>query len=71
MKTKEQTIEDASALINQHLDSVRNTNKKYLLYYAGFINNINSHFFPLLSDEELKTFKKEYAELVNRCFPEL
>ena len=66
-----QTIEDANALTNRYLDSVRNTHKKYRLYYAGFINNINSHFFPLLNEEELKTFKKEYAELVNRCFPEL
>lgn len=68
-KVPEDFIEDTKAIIDRYLGYVTKAHRKQRSFYFGFAQCINGRFFPLLSEEELVSFRKEYEELVNRLFP--
>jgi len=64
-------IHDAEHIISSYIDKVEDEFRSKGHSYRGFIGNINKHWFPLLSDEEIDDFKNRYTETVNRLFPKL
>jgi len=67
-KFQENFVEDTTAIINRHLGYVTKAHQTQRSLYIGFVHCIDNIHFPLLSEEELITFRKEYEELVNRLF---
>lgn len=65
----EDFVEDTRAIMERHLDGIRNRHKTNRSFCIGFISFINELHFPLLSNEELTSFRKEFEELTNRLFP--
>lgn len=68
-KVPENFVEDTKAIIDRYLGYVTKAHRTQRSFYIGFVHCINDRFFPLLSEEELIAFRKEYEELVNRLFP--
>lgn len=63
-------VEDTRAMIDRYLNDMKETQRSQRSFRHGFLTSrINEHVFPLLSPEELSTFKSEYEDLLNRLFP--
>lgn len=68
-KVPENFVEDTEAIVSRYLGYVTKAHNTQRSFYIGFSHCIDNRHFPLLSEEELITFRNEYEELVNRLFP--
>lgn len=63
-------VENTRAIIDRYLHEMKEFYRSQRSFRHGFLTSrINEHVFPLLSKEELDTFKLEYEELLNKLSP--
>ncbi len=62
-------VENTSAIIDRYLNETIESHWTQRSFRHGFISQINERVFPLLSSEELYSFRSEYEKLLNRLFP--